>query len=171
MTDGRKKSAVSSHIPNRCRSFVGIQLIHNAVNAASHEDADDGLHFIQEMMDIMKNTNGLTSASSQSNYHIPLSVIPLIDPSVTRPMSFPVGPAQFGRRLHGVPGVSTYLSKITKKQSFSLAVSLDLCSIVRRSTVLRLLPPLFASSNVLAHRNRSPWRLHVHRESSSAGRH
>jgi hypothetical protein len=84
--------------------YLGVQLIHNSANAASTDDADDGLIFIQQMMDLMKNTNGI-GASSESNHHLPLSVFPLI-PSSTKPVGFSVGPAQFGKRLHGTLGVN-----------------------------------------------------------------
>lgn len=117
MTDGRKRCTFSPSVHNHSRSFAGIQLIHNTANAASHGDAEDGLVFIREMMEMMKNTDGPSSA--QSNYHVPLSLIPLIDPSVTKPMSFGVGPAQFGKQLHGMPGVSERPSTIIEQQSFS----------------------------------------------------
>ncbi len=81
----------------------GVQLIHNAANAASVEDADDGLVFIQEMMDLTNNTNELGHSPSEINHYLPLTVIPLINSSLVR---FPVGPAQFGRQLHGKQGVS-----------------------------------------------------------------
>ena len=91
---------------HRCGVFpLGVQLIHNSANAASSNDADDGLLFIQEMMELMKNTNSL-SATSEPNPHLPLSVIPLALSSLAIPLSLPVGPAQFGRQLHGKLGVT-----------------------------------------------------------------
>ncbi len=86
--------------------YLGIQLIHNSANAASHEDANDGLIFIQEMMNSMKNTNGISQSSSESNQNLPLTVIPLVIPSLTKPIRFAVGSAQFGRQLHGKSGVN-----------------------------------------------------------------
>ncbi|CAF1134820.1 unnamed protein product [Adineta steineri] len=86
-----------------------IQLIHNSANAASHEDANNGLIFIQEMLDLMKNTNGLSQSSSESKHHLPLTVIPLINSSLTKPIRFSVGPAQFGQQLHGKLGIFAQL--------------------------------------------------------------
>ena len=92
---------------------LGVQLIHNSGNAASHEDADDGLIFIQDMMDLMKNTNRLDQTSSETNHHLPLTVIPLLTSSVTKLPRFYVGPAQFGRQLHGTQGVNKTFSHST----------------------------------------------------------
>ncbi|CAF1313573.1 unnamed protein product [Adineta ricciae] len=86
-----------------------VQLIHNSATAASHEDAEDGLLFIQEMMDMMKNINGLNPTSSESNYHVPLSIIPLIDNTEEKRHSFAVGSAQFGKQLHGKSGIFAQL--------------------------------------------------------------
>ncbi len=80
-------------------------MIHNTGNAASTEDADDGLTFIQEMMDLMKDGDGI-GLTSETNHHLPLSVIPLITSSSTKPVGFTVGPAQFGQQLHGKLGVN-----------------------------------------------------------------
>lgn len=82
---------------------LGVQLIHNAANAATTEDADDGLLFIQDMMELMKNNNG--QSSSEINHHLPLTVIPLIKSPLNKLLRFPVGPAQFGAQLHGQRGV------------------------------------------------------------------
>jgi hypothetical protein len=54
----------------------------------------------------MKNTNSVSqSSSSQTNHHLPLTVIPLLLPSLTNRIRFTVGPAQFGKLLHGKQGV------------------------------------------------------------------
>jgi mannosidase alpha-like ER degradation enhancer 3 len=82
-----------------------VQLIHNSANAASNEDANDGLIFIQEMMDLMKNTNEISS--SQTNRHLPLTVIPLLTSPLTKLIHLTVGPAQFGKQLHGRQGVNS----------------------------------------------------------------
>ena len=81
-----------------------VQLIHNSVNAASSDDADDGLLFIQEMMELMKTTDA-NGPSSESNSHLPLSVIPIPFTTRSKPVRLLVGPAQFGPTLHGKPGV------------------------------------------------------------------
>ncbi len=86
--------------------YLGIQLIHNSANAASNEDADDGLIFIQEMMDLMKNTNDIDNLSLETNRYLPLTVIPLVTSPLTKLIHLPVGPAQFGKQLHGKLGVN-----------------------------------------------------------------
>ncbi|CAF3510385.1 unnamed protein product [Rotaria sp. Silwood1] len=88
-----------------------IQLIHNSANAASNEDANDGIIFIQDMMEFMKNMNELgQSSSSENRYHLPLSVIPLVTSSpLTKLISFTVGSAQFGKQLHGKSGIFAQL--------------------------------------------------------------
>ncbi len=83
--------------------YLGIQLIHNSANAASHEDANDGLIFIQDMMN---SVNGISQSSSESNQNLPLTVIPLVIPSLKKPIRFNVGSAQFGKQLHGKLGVN-----------------------------------------------------------------
>ncbi|CAF3499124.1 unnamed protein product [Rotaria socialis] len=85
-----------------------IQLVHNAANAASHEDAEDGLLFVQEMVNLMK-TTGLGQASLESNHHMPLSVIPLVTPPLGKLVSLTVGCAQFGKQLHGKLGIFAQL--------------------------------------------------------------
>lgn len=57
------------------------------------------------MMDLMKSSNGVDQSVSQINHHLPLTVIPLINSSLSNPIRFTVGPAQFGRQLHGQLGV------------------------------------------------------------------
>ncbi|CAF3906421.1 unnamed protein product [Rotaria sordida] len=86
-----------------------IQLVHNSANAASNEDADDGLLFIQEMMELMKNVNGIGQSSSDTRHHLPLSVIPLVISPLTKLVSFTVGSAQFGKQLHGKAGIFAQL--------------------------------------------------------------
>ncbi len=103
MTDGRKK--IISFSFEIYLFYLGVQLIHNIANAASNEDANDGLIFIQDMMELMKNTDGMGYSSSETNHHLPLTVIPLTNSPLVR---FPVGPAQFGKQLHGKLGVNKY---------------------------------------------------------------
>ncbi|CAF0742825.1 unnamed protein product [Adineta ricciae] len=83
-----------------------IQLIHIASTAQSLNDAEDGLHFMQEMIDFMKHTN----ANENSPLHrIPLSVIPISIPSSKIAFDFPVSTAQFGKQLHGTQGIFAQL--------------------------------------------------------------
>ncbi|CAF2956774.1 unnamed protein product [Rotaria sp. Silwood2] len=86
-----------------------IQLIHNSANAASNEDADDGLIFIQEMIEFMKNINGIGPSSLENKNHLPLVVIPLVTPPLTKLVSLTVGSAQFGKQLHGKLGIFAQL--------------------------------------------------------------
>lgn len=104
MSDGRKTIRLSSL--SRLMIHLGVQLIHNPANAITTDDADDGLLFIQEMMELMKNANGPSQSSSEINHHLPLTVIPLIKSSPKKLIRFPVGPAQFGTQMHGNPGVN-----------------------------------------------------------------
>lgn len=103
MNDGRKK------IDNLCFFLfiyfnLGIQLIHNTADAASHEDADNGVLFIQEMIDLTKN-NGITASLTDAKHNLPLTVIPLAIPPSKKLASFTVGAAQFGKQLFGQSGV------------------------------------------------------------------
>jgi len=85
---------------------LGVQLVHIASNAASMDDADNGLIFMQEMIDLMKTGNSMGHFSSPDSPFIAqqsLHLIPLVSP----PTAFAVGTAQFGRQLHGTIGVST----------------------------------------------------------------
>lgn len=69
------------------------------------------------MMDLMKNTNGLDHSSSEINHYLPLTVIPLVNSPLMR---FPVGPAQFGRQLHGKQGVKTKKKFLLIKSNLNL---------------------------------------------------
>ncbi|UJR14515.1 hypothetical protein I4U23_001511 [Adineta vaga] len=83
-----------------------IQLIHMASTADSIDDAENGLHFMQEMIEFMKNTN---LHDNSLIHRIPLSVIPLlISSSSKKSIRFPVAAAQFGQQLHGTQGVNIY---------------------------------------------------------------
>ena len=73
------------------------------------------------MMELMKNTNSW-SATSEPNPHLPLSVIPLALSSLAKALSLPVGPAQFGRQLHGKLGVTTS-SRFSPHDSLPLSLS------------------------------------------------
>lgn len=135
--------------------FSGVQLIHNSAHAASSDDADDGLIFIQEMVDLMKNSDG--TLSSEVNSHLPLSIIPL---SLTTGKSarLIVGPAQFGRQMHGELGVKT-----SKTKRISLIIfRLDFCSIKCWSTVFCLFTFVVTESIEFSFWNCSSRRLYVH---------
>ncbi|UJR32279.1 hypothetical protein I4U23_019744 [Adineta vaga] len=86
-----------------------IQLIHNSANAASREDAENGLLFIQEMMDMMKNITESNQSPLESTYHMPLTVIPLTNISEPKLLSFTVSSAQFGKQLYGKSGIFAQL--------------------------------------------------------------
>jgi hypothetical protein len=64
---------------------------------------------MQEMIELMKNTNGTGLSSLEINQYLPLTVIPLITSPLTKLTRFPVGPAQFGKQLHGKLGVNKCL--------------------------------------------------------------
>lgn len=88
---------------------LDVQLVHISSSAESIDDAENGLLFMQEMIEFMKNTNSLDT--SQIN-HLPLTVIPLTMTSFDKPIKFIVSTAQFGKQLHGSQGVSiSYLFK------------------------------------------------------------
>lgn len=76
-----------------------------ASSAESIDDAENGLNFMQDMIEFMRNTNSLEASTT---HHIPLTVIPLLTPSLEKPISFPVATAQFGKQLHGTQGVNKY---------------------------------------------------------------
>lgn len=135
-----------------------VQLIHNSVNAASSDDADDGLTFIHDMMELMKNTDG-NGPVSESNYHLPLSVIPIALTSTAKPLRLLVGPAQFGRQLHGKSGVTTHAWRLS--EHLFLFVT-DLCSIECGSTVFWLFPIARFVASPRSCWSSSSWRLYVH---------
>ncbi|CAF4579726.1 unnamed protein product [Rotaria sp. Silwood1] len=83
-----------------------IQLAHIASNAESIDDAENGLIFMQDMIELMKNTN---TVENSLTYHIPLTVIPLIIPLLENPISFTVITAQFGKQLHDTQGIFAQL--------------------------------------------------------------
>ncbi len=77
--------------------------MHMASSAESIDDAENGLMFMQEMLEFMKNTNSAQNSMSQ---HLPLNAIPLLIPSLKKPVSFTVATAQFGKQLHKTLGVN-----------------------------------------------------------------
>lgn len=82
-------------------------MVHNGATAASNEDAEEGLLFIQEMMELMKTTDGQSHTILEAKrHHLPLTVIPLVIPPLTKLIHLTVGSAQFGKQLHGKSGVS-----------------------------------------------------------------
>lgn len=133
---------------------LGVQLIHNPANAATTDDADDGLLFIQDMMELMQNNNGLGQSSSEINHLLPLTVIPLIKSSPKKLIRFPVGPAQFGTQLHGKPGVKN--SPINHGR-FHLFLFLDFCSIKCCSTILWMFSIILSASTLFSCGNCSSW--------------
>ncbi|CAF0994699.1 unnamed protein product [Didymodactylos carnosus] len=94
-----------------------IQLVHTSSQAASSEDANDGLLFMQEMIELMKH-NSMNSDSSQ--YH-PLSVVPLLAQATVLPI-FKVGSAQFGQQLHKNYGI---FSRVSVTSPFQACSTLD----------------------------------------------
>jgi hypothetical protein len=74
-----------------------------ASSAESSDDAENGLIFMQEMVDFMKNTN---SFENSVNHHLPLTVIPLVNSPLKNLISFTVATAQFGKQLHETQGVN-----------------------------------------------------------------
>ncbi|CAF3956559.1 unnamed protein product [Adineta steineri] len=80
-----------------------IQLIHMASAAESTNDAEAGLSFMQEMIELMKNTNLFRNSIKHFK---PLTVIPLLE---KKSISFTVAPAQFGKQLHETQGMFAQL--------------------------------------------------------------
>ncbi len=79
-----------------------VQLIHMASTAESSDDAENGLIFMREMIELMKDTN---SINHHHHHHLPLVVIPLINTPLNKLISFTVAHAQFGKQLHQTQGV------------------------------------------------------------------
>jgi len=75
-----------------------------ASSAESIDDAKNGLIFMQEMIELMKNTN--SPENFVTNY-LPLTAIPLLTPTLEIPIRFPVATAQFGKQLQETQGVNT----------------------------------------------------------------
>ncbi len=86
--------------------YLDVQLIHMASSAESSDDAENGLIFMQEMIELMKSTNPFENSL---NHHLPLTVIPLINSPLNKLISLTVATAQFGKQLHGTQGVKIYL--------------------------------------------------------------
>jgi hypothetical protein len=82
-----------------------------ASSAESNDDAENGLIFMQEMMELMKYTNPFENSI---NHHLSLTVIPLIDSPLKKVISFSVATAQFGKQLYGTQGVKIYFFPIKK---------------------------------------------------------
>ncbi|CAF2734206.1 unnamed protein product [Rotaria sp. Silwood2] len=83
-----------------------VQLAHMASSAESIDDAENGLIFMQDMIELIKETNTFENSLT---HHIPLNVIPLIISSLENPFSFNVAPAQFGKQLHDTQGIFAQL--------------------------------------------------------------
>lgn len=83
----------------------------------------------------MKNNNIIGHASIDNRYNLPLSVVPLVLPSLSKLPNFAVGAAQFGKQLHGKSGVCINNNDNQIKFCFIL----DICSIVCSSTIFCLL--------------------------------
>ena len=78
-----------------------------ASHAQSKEDAKNGLIFMQELLELMKNDK---LSETSSDHPLPLSVIPLIDmPEKTLPR-LTVASAQFGKQLYRTTGVRDFPS-------------------------------------------------------------
>lgn len=118
--------------------YSEIQLVHVASTAESVDDAENGLVFMQEMIEFMKNTK---SSENSINQHFPLSVIPLV--SLEKPIKFSVGSAQFGKQLHGTQGV---IIQFYSKNfiSYFIDTCLDFCSIICCPTVYCLFRNIFS---------------------------
>lgn len=83
-----------------------MQLVHMASRAQSKEDAQNGLIFMQELLELMKNAN----PSETSDHSLPLTVIPLIQTPDRKLIRFTVASAQFGPQLHHTTGVKHFFS-------------------------------------------------------------
>ncbi|CAF1398312.1 unnamed protein product [Rotaria sordida] len=83
-----------------------VQLAHLSSNAESIDDAENGLIFMQEMIELTNNTNTFENSLT---YHLPLTVIPLVIPSLEKAVSFIVSNAQFGKQLHDTQGIFAQL--------------------------------------------------------------
>lgn len=59
------------------------------------------------MIDLTKN-NGIVASLSDTKFHSPLNVIPLVMPPPSKLVSFTVGAAQFGKQLFGKAGVCKF---------------------------------------------------------------
>ena len=69
-----------------------------ASSAESSDGAANGLIFMREMLELVKNTRPLD--------HQPLStIIPLLNTAEKKLIIFPVATAQFGKQLHRTQGV------------------------------------------------------------------
>ncbi|XP_060068085.1 ER degradation-enhancing alpha-mannosidase-like protein 3 [Ylistrum balloti] len=74
-----------------------VQLLHTAGEAASPEDAEDGMKFMQEMIELSRH-------QQQESQHDPMIVQVLSDPYFGS-LSFKAGPAQFGYSLKTNPPI------------------------------------------------------------------
>ena len=111
--------------------YSEIQLIHIASSAESIDDAENGLNFMQEMLELMKDTNPFENSPT---HHLPSTVIPLLTSSLNTPIRFTVATAQFGKQLHGTQGVHIHPYVIL----ICILFYLDLCSITCCSTIFCL---------------------------------
>lgn len=82
-----------------------MQLVHMASRAQSKVDAQNGLIFMQELLELMKNAH---PAETFPDHSLPLTVIPLIAmPAHRKRIRFTVASAQFGPQLHHTTGVQS----------------------------------------------------------------
>jgi len=95
-----------------------IQLVHVASSAESIDDAENGLAFMQEMVELMKTTNSFENV----HRHLPLTVVPLVQTRSRRTTRFLVATAQFGKQLHRTQGIFAQLDVV---QPFSACSNLQ----------------------------------------------
>ncbi|XP_069121333.1 ER degradation-enhancing alpha-mannosidase-like protein 3 [Argopecten irradians] len=81
-----------------------VQLLHTAGEAASPEDAEDGMKFMQEMIELSRH-------QQQESQHDPMIVQVLSDPYFGS-LSFKAGPAQFGYSLKSNPPIQGMVVKV-----------------------------------------------------------
>ncbi|OWF50523.1 ER degradation-enhancing alpha-mannosidase-like protein 3 [Mizuhopecten yessoensis] len=91
-----------------------VQLLHTAGEAASPEDAEDGMKFMQEMIELSRH-------QQQETQHDPMIVQVLSDPYFGS-LSFKAGPAQFGYSLKTNPPIQGH---VVKADPFSACSSIN----------------------------------------------
>jgi hypothetical protein len=120
-----------------------------ASSAETNDDAENGLIFMQEMIEFMKNTNSLENSQNP----LPLTIIPLLISPLKKLISFTVATAQFGKQLHRTQGVNISFSSLKSL----LFYDLDICSITYRSTIVRLFEYFIFSSCSFSSWYHSSW--------------
>ncbi len=73
-----------------------VQLLHNAGNAASSRDAEEGMIFMQEMIELSQHQQQQQQPAVQDT---PLKLVKFTRASETRAVFLMAGPAQFGEQL------------------------------------------------------------------------